>query len=187
MPKNINTEHIDRMFPFEFYDELTTQLAGYKIMNPAFFSHEHVQINEKVKRELFENQRKKVGELNQMNIQSVEPIGELLMLDACYTNDQTEAILKGGLQRSQVPMLILTVQLYDSSNQPVFATDVCEETIARIPEVLWDDPNLLIAIVTLAEEGPNVGILKAPLYIEEHIQQKVLENIEHAEGKDNEE
>lgn len=186
MPKNINSEHINRMFPFEFYEEFNGMLAGYTIMNPAFLSHDHIQIDENKKREIFENHRKKTGELNQMNILSVEPIGELLMLDACYTNDQTKAILKGGLQRSQVPMSILTVQLYDSSNQPVFASDVSEETIARIPEVLWDDPNLLIAIVSLTEEGPNLGMLKAPPYIEQHIQRMVFENIDPAQGQKNE-
>ncbi|WP_145142153.1 hypothetical protein [Paenibacillus sp. Y412MC10] len=186
MPKNISTEHIDRMFPFEFYDELTPQLAGYIITNPAFFTHDHIQINENKKREIFAKHREEAGKLNQMNILSVEPIGELLMLDACYTIDQKEAILKGGLQRSQVPISILTVQLYDSSNQPVFASDVTEETIARIPEVLWDEPNLLIAIVSLTEDGPNVGILKAPPHIEQHIERRIFENTDPAEVQNDE-
>lgn len=187
MPKNINTEHIDRMFPFEFYDELTAKLAEYTIMNPAFFSQDQIHIEKNKKRKIFESHRKKARKLNQINILSVEPIGELLMLDTCYTNDQKEAILKGGLQRSQVPISILTVQLYDSSNQPVFASDVSEETIARIPEVLWDDPNLLIAIVSLTEDGPNVGMLKAPPHIQQRIEHMVFENVDPAEVQHNEE
>lgn len=186
MPKNIQTEHIDRMFPFEFYDELSGQLAGYTIMNSAFFLEGDIHINENKKREMFESNREKVEKytLNQNNILSVEPIGELLMLDTCCTNEQKEAILKGGLQRSQVPISILAVQLYDSSAQPVLASDVSEETIARIPEILWDDPNLLIAIVSLTEEGPNVGILKSPAHIEQHIERMVFENTESAESNE---
>ncbi|MGC6586140.1 hypothetical protein ACPV3A_14380 [Paenibacillus sp. Dod16] len=183
MPKNINTDHIERMFPFEFYEELIPQLAGYTIMNPAFFSPDHIQIDENKKRGLFDKHRKEMEKLNQLNILSVEPIGELLILDICYTNDQSEAILKGGLLRSQVPISILSVQLYDSSGQPVFASDVSEESIANIPEVLWDDPNLLIAIVSLSEEGPKIGILKAPPQIEQLIEHQIFENEDAADDQ----
>ncbi|MGN7309256.1 hypothetical protein ACTHQ2_25260, partial [Bacillus subtilis] len=124
---------------------------------------------------------------NQLNILRIEPLGELLILDMCYANEHADAMLKGGLQRSQVPMSILMVQLYDSSNQPVFASDVSEETIARIPEVLWDDPNLLIAICSVTEEGPKLGILTDPAKIEQDIVNKVFENKEPAEDQNNEE
>lgn len=187
MPKYISTEHIKRMFPFVFYDELIPHLPGYTIMNSAFFTHDTIHFNENEKREKFEKHREETEQHNQMNILRIEPLGELLILDMCYANEHAEAMLKGGLQRSQVPMSILMVQLYDSSNQPVFASDVREETIARIPEVLWDDPNLLIAIVSVTEEGPKLGILTAPAKIEQDIVNKVFENKEPAEDQTNEE
>lgn len=187
MPKSISTEHIERMFPFEFYEELSPQIPGYTIMNSAFFNHDAIHFSENEKREKFAKHRKEMDKLNQMNILSIEPVGELLILDTCYAKEHTEAMLEGGIQRSQVPMSMLTVQLYDSSNQPVFASDVSEQTIARISEVLWDDPNLLIAIVSLTEEGPKLSIFKAPPQIERYIEQIVFENKESAGTRNHEE
>lgn len=176
------------MFPFEFFSELNDQLISYSMLNSAFFLGMHIKMDELKKRELFEKDRIKaqtIG-LNENNILSVEPLGELLLLETCCTLQEKEAILKGGLQRSQVPLSILAVQLYDSSHLAVFASDVTDESIERIPEVLWDDPNLLIAIVTLGEEGANLSILKAPPSVEQLLEQILHENTDLEMQKDNE-
>lgn len=168
MPKYINTDHMKRMFPFKFFDELNSQLKDYIIDNPAFIIHHDEPITDE-SRELIYNkevQNDLVDILNQNNIMPVEPFGEVLILGNVIPISDVDKIIKNDKNKSQIPISILIVQLYDSSEKPVFATEVLGNTIEIIPEVLWDDPNLLISIITLGQDEPTTAIVKIPDYIE---------------------
>ncbi|MCR6108575.1 hypothetical protein HXA34_20005 [Salipaludibacillus agaradhaerens] len=168
MPANIKTEHVNRMFPFEFYDELSENLKGFTLLNPAFILRDQLKGNAEKHKELFEQSRANnaMTTLNQNNLMQVEPFGDLLMLDVCCPSDDIDTILNQRDKRSQSPLSIFVAQLYDSTGAPVFSKDVTEESIKRIPEVLWDDPNLFLGVVMFTEKEPRVAVIKIPKRIE---------------------
>jgi hypothetical protein len=176
VPKHIEAAHVNRMFPFEFYDELSEQLTSFTLLNPAFILRDRLDVTTEQRKALFEQSRKNkpMDLLNQNNLLQVEPFGELLVLEACCPAEEKDAVLQGHDNRSQSPLSIIVAQLYDSSGAPVFATDVDEQSIARIPEVLWDEPNLLLGIVSFTQEEPRVAVIKIP----EHIEKQILEPIQ---------
>lgn len=174
MPKAIGFDQLKRMFPFAFFDELSTQLKEYVLLNPAFILPRRLAnqpMTPEKRKQMFDVARDNgaARTLSEHNLLNVEPFGELLMLDVCCPADQ--AVIHTEEERAKVPMSILVCQLYDSSDAPVFATDVTEDSITQIPEILWDDPRLMIGIVTFKTEGASVGVLKIP----ESIENKVLE------------
>lgn len=178
MPQNIEPKHVSRMFPFEFYDELSENLNDYVLANPAFMLRDQLNMDTAKRKQLYESSQSNdaVATLRQNNIIDVEPFGEMLTLDICYSKKHVQILLNEPDKRSQLPLSILVAQLYDSSNQPVFAHDVSDDTIARIPEVLWDDPNLLLAIIIFGESETQVGVLKIP----ERIEEKLFETVQDA-------
>lgn len=189
MPKNIKTKHLKRMFPFEFYDELNEAMTEYKMYNPAFLLSETLNLDQDMRRKLYESigkdmakrARETIKKLHSDNIIEVEPFGEMLMLDLCIEAKYIDDIVNKRLNQtelSQQSLNVLAVQYYDSSNLPVFSKDVTEESIEQIPEVLWDDPNLGIYIIVFGEEGAKVGIIRMP----ERIQEIIFEPTE-AESK----
>ncbi|MGX1195826.1 hypothetical protein [Metabacillus sp. SLBN-84] len=171
MPEHIKAEHVKRMFPFEFYEELSEQLNDYALLNPAFILQGAIQTTTKQRKDLFEESRKNaaVSTLHHNNLIQVEPFGELLTLEVCCPTKDRKIVLREPDKRMQMPMSIIVTQLYDSSGTPVFASDVDESSIGQIPEVLWDDPNLLLGVVSFTEEEPRVAVLKIPARIEEQL------------------
>lgn len=173
MPKSIALQDVQRMFPYEFFTELFANRTTYLPYNPAFLvpniKNSKKEDKEKLK-QLFDESRQNstYQALVNDNILEIEPLGEMLMLDLCIREKDLEA-MKDKTVRSQKPLSILLVQLYDSEQLPVFASDVTEETIQSIPEVLWDDPNLLIAVATTEEDGAKVAVLKIPPEIEKNL------------------
>lgn len=176
MPKHIKAVHVSRMFPFEFYDELSEQLKAFTLLNPAFILRDRLDVTTEQRKTLFEQSRKNkpMDLLNQNNLLQVEPFGELLALEVCSPAEEKDAVLQGSDNRSQSPLSIIVAQLYDSSGAPVFATDVDERSIAQIPEILWDDPNLLLGIVSFTQEEPRVAVIKIP----ERIEKQILEPVQ---------
>lgn len=176
MPKHIDAAHVNRMFPFEFYDELSEQLKAFTLLNPAFILRDRIDVTTEQRKALFEQSRKNkpMDLLNENNLLQVEPFGELLALEVCCPAKDKADILRGNDKRSQLPLSIIVAQLYDSSGAPVFATDVDERSIAQIPEVLWDEPNLLLGIVSFTETEPQVAVLKIP----EHVEKQILEPVQ---------
>lgn len=167
MPKSIATRHMNRMFPFAFFDELSERLKDYTFYNPAFVLHKKMTLPKEKRKELYNAIRKQdiMQKMNEMNLIEVEPFGEVLTLELCFPTDKIDTVMYDNTNRSQMPLSILVAQLYDSSDQPVFSKDVTEETIERIPEVLWDDPNLMLAIVSFSNEdgtGAQIGVIKIP-------------------------
>ncbi|MCC2248944.1 hypothetical protein JUJ52_03095 [Virgibacillus sp. AGTR] len=178
MPNHIKTEHINRMFPFEFYDELSEHLKAFTLLNPALFLKGRLNDTTEQRKALFEQSRNnKANEtLNQNNLFQVEPFGELLALDVCCPNEDKETVLKERDKRGQLPLSVIVAQLYDSSNTPIFASDVTEESIKQIPEVLWDDPNLLLGVVSFTQEEPRVAVIKIPKQIEGQLFETIQED-----------
>lgn len=168
MPNRIKTADMKRMFPYAFYNELNDKLNAYTLNNPAFL----VDTSPDKKEALYHKTRpdELLDTINQQNILAVEPFGELLQLDLCLKTKDVPDMLDPK-KRAGVPLQILVCQLYDSSGEPVFSESVTEETIEQIPEVLWDDPNLLLAILEYQEDGAEMAILQLP----PHIQEKVFE------------
>lgn len=178
MPKSIQTKHIKRMFPFDFYNELSEHLTDYVLHNPAFLLQDKIDVTKAKKEELFHNAREGnlLNTLNQNNLISVEPFGEVLTLEPCCKKEHVDMMIHSKEKRSKVPLSILVVQLYDSNNKPVFATDVTEDTIQQIPEVLWDDPNLLLAIISFDQQDSQVGVIRIPKQIERKLFEEVQSN-----------
>lgn len=171
MPERIQQSDIARMFPFAFYDELSEVMHDFTLLNPAFLSNRLVELKlDKTQRETLYHDTKKSTSVHEAlmgtNIIEVEPFGELLLLEACCRNEDLNTFVYDKTKRSQIPLSTIVVQLYDSSRQPVFATDVVDETIRFIPEVLYDDPNLLLGALTFTENGIEVAIFRAPPDIE---------------------
>lgn len=168
MPETIKSEHMNRMFPFEFYDELNEALTGYTLTNPAFLLHRTKGLSIETRQNLFAKSRtdEVLTRLNRNNILEAEPFGELLHLELCTKNEYVDQMLGTQTQRSQVPLSILVGQLYDSSGAPVFSKDVSEDSIKQIPEVLWDDPNLLLGIIEYGETETTVGVIHMPKALE---------------------
>lgn len=178
MPDHIKAEHVSRMFPFEFYEELSENLKAYTLLNPAFILRDRLDVTTEQRKELFEQSQKNqpMNTLTKNNLIEVEPFGELLTLEVCCPADDKKTVLAGGDKRGQMPLSIVVAQLYDSSGDPVFSKDVTEESIEQIPEVLWDDPNLLLGIVTFTQEEPRVAVIKIPGQIEDRMFESTGDN-----------
>lgn len=176
MPESINSKHMNRIFPFEFYSELNEQLRGYVLTNPAFLLNTKEPLTQERRKELFAKSRTEeiFTRINQNNILEVEPFGELLHLELCAQEEYVEQLLGSPTERSQVPLSILVGQLYDSSDQPVFSKEVTDETISQIPEVLWDDPNLLLAVVSFSQTETTIGVIQIP----KHLEASLFEHVE---------
>lgn len=171
MPNCIKTEHVNRMFPFEFYDELSEQLKAFTLLNPAFILQDQLDLKTEKRKALFEQSRKNkpMGILHQNNLLEVEPFGELLALEVCCPTKEKDTVLHEPDKRGQLPLSIIVAQLYDSSCSPVFSKDVTEDSIKNIPEVLWDDPNLFLGVITLTQEEPRVAVIKIPKRVEDQL------------------
>ena len=162
MPKSLTTPTMNRLFPFEFYWELSRKLKDYAFHNPALLLPENTTVTLDKQKEMYHASRESalIDTLNQQNILTVEPFGEVVLLDLCspvsvfqQTSSKTE--------KSLTPLSFMIAQLYDSTDQPV----------------LWDDPNLLLAVLTFdATEGGNVAVIKIPERIEHRIIEPVADS-----------
>lgn len=171
MPEHIQTEHMNRMFPFEFFDEINENIKDYTLTNPAFLAHLKEPLTKDRRAELFGQSRTEaiLAEINRNNILEVEPFGELLHLELCAKTEYADKLMGTATERSQVPISILVGQLYDSAELPVFSKDVTIETIEQIPEVLYDDPNLLLAVVEFGQTETTIGIIQMPGFLEKKL------------------
>lgn len=175
MIKSIETPHMNRLFPFEFFDELDQQLSDYIIYNLAFIVNKKQPLSKEKRKKLYKKSedRESLTILHQNNIIEIEPYGEILILDNCVEKEYIDRIIKGE-ERSQIPMSILICQLYDKNDKPVFSKHTNEKTIQNIPEILWDDPQLMLSVITLSDcDDPTMAILKIPPSIEAKLFEKV--------------
>ena len=171
MPTSILTHHMKRLFPFEFYDEISEQIVGYTLYNPVFLLDDLKELPTEIRKQLFTDlvNQPEIQAMHQNNILDIEPYGELLLLDNCCETKYVKRIINNE-ERSQIPMSMLVCQLYDRNNKPVFALDRPISFIAKLGEVLWDDPNLMLGVITLSDsDGPTIGVFKMPKRIEDQI------------------
>lgn len=173
--KFIPKRHIYRMFPYEFFKELNEAWDQWVPFQPIFTLpytdlRKHVDsLTEVEKKEHFDEYRKTNDAFDKIN---------LIELDITYIVPLFQYIQKDIIDKKTGTSLdpnqsdYLAVQYFDSSQQPVFAPDVKIESIRQIPEILYDDPNLLICIVTAKidqSEPTQLAILKAPDFLTEKI------------------
>lgn len=180
MPNPIKKEHMDRMFPFAFFDEFSERFnqTDYVLTTPAFMAHHLKPMDRESRKQLFETSHMRAGDVTPThNVLEVDQFGEVLLLDMCYRKSDIPNFLD-KTKRSQAPLALLVCQLFDSSDQPVFAKDVTESTIARIPEVLHDDPNLFIGVIDFSGGETHIAVLQIP----ERIEQKMFEPVEGSDS-----
>lgn len=185
MPANIKTQYMSKMFPFRFFDELSEKMTDFIIQNPVFILGDRIRGTEKQREQYYHQSRKPdvINTMNAQNIIEVEPFGEVLILDVCIKKDDLPILENEPKKAKLLPLSMLVVQYYDSADMPVFSKDVTEDTIKAIPEILWDDPRLMIAVVTIGrthEQDSNVAVIKIP----DTIENKILEPIEEDDIKE---
>lgn len=187
--KYIPARHIKRMFPFEFYYELSEKWKQWLPASAAFSANVLMEaegktpITKEEQKLVFEDELKtkfsSFEALYKNNLIDAQPY-PLLMLEP-YVNKE-EIILK-----KKIPELdFLVVQYFDSKQQPVFSKDVKIESIRQIPEILFDDPNLLIGLMMTHQSSTSedsdlhseenvmtTAIIKAPKFIEEQWTEKI--------------
>lgn len=192
MPDYIQHGDLNRMFPYEFFNELHDNVTEYTSAMPHLLIN-RLQPDNKLspydKKMHFIKARHSLQnlKLNTKNIFDVQPFGVVLALDVVYETKALKPFYNNlhkfdRSERDKMPLIQLLVQYYDSESLPVFSSDVTQESIAQIPEILWDDPRLFIGYIhydnPLASDdqdtpdGPQVYIVKCP----DDILDKFIEN-----------
>lgn len=168
MPISIPSRHINRMFPYEFYSELFEQFNEYvpnldtfiiKLAIPDIPNEKERYLNEishKNTKELLKEMRKVI------NIGLAFPVYFLM---PCASK---ESIIQSKPNNSWI-----FIQYFHNTT-PMFTQEQSLELFREFPEILWDDPNLLIGIYD-SDKQPDqaVSLIKAP--------HEILETL-HANG-----
>lgn len=163
MPISIPLRHIDRMFPYEFYAELYEALDLYV---PFLETFALKTINGSIpnEKELYEKEREELKpmfkDLSSNNIIHLAPSLQVLL--------NMPVIANVFIQDDLLPLeqAYMFVQYYDNNQQPIFTQEQNIELIRQIPEILWDDPNLLIGIYDPNLDAEDqVWLFKAPDFV----------------------
>lgn len=163
MPISIPLRHINRMFPYEFYSELYEALDDYVPLLDTFTLK---TINGSVpnEKELYEKEREELKpmfkDLSNNNIIHLAPSLQVLL--------NMPVIANVFIQDDLLPLeqAYMFVQYYDNNQQPIFTQEQNIELIRQIPEILWDDPNLLIGIYDPNLDAEDqVWLFKAPDFV----------------------
>lgn len=187
MPNAIPDRHIRRMFPFAFFNEIIDAGFDYYPFGQAFLAKAIGSTNiakleeiytAELENETIKSVRKSIARANVTNAGDVfdEP---LLLLTPVY--DREELAVLHLAQPGLTKQHILAVQYYDVNHKPVFTKETPIEIIRQIPELLWDDPNMLIVRLDLnnvASDEGQAAVLKMPKFLED----KYLESEDHAHG-----
>ena len=163
MPISIPLRHIDRMFPYEFYTELYEALEDYVPLLDTFTLK---TINGSVpnEKELYTKERtelkptfKQLSNNNVIHLTSdLQVLLNMPVIASVFAQDDL-------LPLEQAYMF---VQYYDKEQQPLFTQEQNIGLIRQIPEILWDDPNLLIGIYDPnLDPEDQVLIFKAPNFV----------------------
>lgn len=170
MPISIPLRHIDRMFPYEFYAELYEALDDYVPLLPTF-TLKTITGSIPNEKNLFEEERKELKDIFKPvahnNIIGLTPELQVLVI--------MPVIAKIYIPYDQRPLeqAYMFVQYYDKEQQPLFTQEQSIELIRQIPEILWDDPNLLIGIYDENQNSDGkVTIYKAPEFVLQKLNEK---------------
>lgn len=170
MPISIPLRHINRMFPYEFYAELYEALDDYVPLLPTF-ALKTITGSIPNEKKIFEQEREEMKpmfkDLSNNNIINLTPELQVLIT--------MPVIAKVYIPYDQRPLeqAYMFVQYYDKLQQPLFTQEQSIEVIRQIPEILWDDPNLLIGIYD-GNQNPEgqVSIYKAPDFMLQKLNEK---------------
>lgn len=163
MPISIPLRHIDRMFPYEFYAELYEEIDLYV---PFLETFALKTINGSIpnEKELYEKEREELKpmfkDLSSNNIIHLAPSLQVLL--------NMPVIANVFIQDDLLPLeqAYMFVQYYDNNQQPIFTQEQNIELIRQIPEILWDDPNLLIGIYDPNLDAEDqVWLFKTPDFV----------------------
>lgn len=171
--KYVPIRHVNRMFPFEFFQELNEKWDQWVPENPAFtipYTTSFKFLKEFDKKAIFTEIRKKPKVkmlreiIAQKNIINLD-LFPVLMIEP-YVKKELIDTHTGKVTGQSSDFLV--VQYFDSDNLPIFANDVALKSIRPIPEILFDDPNLFIGITTFSEEDGDtqIAVLKAPEFLD---------------------
>lgn len=182
MPKFIPVRNVDRMFPFEFYEELrevfdefipwsavfTMMYSIYKDTAEPLKTVESRKAFYKQERKDTINLRRIHAEQNLIDLDItpvlvISPLVEKDDIDPQTGKQKISTSAMDGIDPDTLEQShLLCVQYFDSNEDPVFCEDISLDTIHKIPEILWDDPNLLIGVLSFLDEGSEFMIVKAP-------------------------
>lgn len=167
MPISIPLRHIDRMFPYEFYAELYKEIDLYV---PFLETFALKTINGSIpnEKELYEKEREELKpmfkDLSNNNIIHLTADLQVLL--------NMPVIASVFAQDDLLPLeqAYMFVQYYDKEQQPLFTQEQNIGLIRQIPEILWDDPNLLIGIYDPnLDPEDQVLLFKAPDFVIEQL------------------
>lgn len=181
--KFVPLRHVYRMFPYEFFKELNEAWDEWIPFQPMFtipYTDLKDNLNnwtEEQKKENFDEYRLNHKPYDHANIIEID-FTYIMPLMPYIKKDLIDKKTAGSKDPNQLDFLV--VQYFDSSQQPIFAPTVTTASVREIPEILYDDPNLLIGVVTTKIDQPEsfeIAVLKAPSFIMD----KMTEPIERDE------
>lgn len=161
MPISIPLRHIDRMFPYEFYAELFESFNEY-VPSMNTFSLKSIKGSVPNEKEIYYKERESLKDmfkkLSNHNVIHITPNLQVLI-----NMPVTAKIL---LQNPPLEQAYMFVQYYGTIKQPLLTQEQDLNIVRQIPEILWDDPNLLIGIYDPNQQPEGqVSIIKAPEFI----------------------
>lgn len=164
MPLYIPQRHLDRIFPFEFYNEFTEAQSEYIPLSFAFLAKAGGS-NANLKDLYIKDQDMMKTHNHQLvknNIIKTDFLTDLLLLKPLVSKSN---IINGQVSTENTLNLGLVVQYFDIHQQPIFTQEMPIEAIRQIPELLWDDPNMFLGVLNF--ETKEIAYLKGPDFLEE--------------------
>lgn len=149
------------MFPYEFFNELYTEYDEYVPMLPSFTKRALDIAVENPKEEYLtdlEKYKDTLQPLAKYNILRTE-LGFPVMALLPFVNKDKILDISDPTRR----VGLFVVQLFDTEHNPVFTEDLTIESCRIIPELLYDDPNLLYGVLFM--DTGELEMLKTPAYL----------------------
>ena len=164
MPLSIPSRHINRIFPYEFYKELFEQFDEYIPNLDTFIVKLAIpDIPNEKERYLEEISYKNTKHLLK-EMRKVTDIGLDFPVYFLMPYTSKESIIQSKPNNSW-----LFVQ-YFYKTIPLFTQEQSLELLREFPEILWDNPNLLIGIYDSSKNPSQaVSIIKAPYEVLEQL------------------
>ncbi len=193
MVKYVPNRQVKRIFPYDFYNDLYTNLTQFVAENKHFL-YRDTNLDQLVDRNTpevqFENFRKlmyepSIGEISmeEHNLYKVDQ-GEFLILDQFISREDRLTFIK---EEDDVDRYVILVQLYDDDHKPLLSKDRSLRELREIESATIHDDNLAILVMqTLSAETPDeldeklhLGVIKAP----PHLIEKLLtsDNVERSD------
>lgn len=171
------TQELQRIFPLEFYLESLNAKLEYLPVKPAVIMYEMINKQEPGLAKASMDQIKTQNQLDlraQIDTLVSSTIAQpplvmdaldgklpLLNLIPVYNRKKFDQDSE-GVSKEQ-PTGLLMVQYFKEDQTPLFTNEISYKELRDVPELLYDDPNLLIAILQI--DTMEIGLIKAPEYV----------------------